>query len=860
MRRMPIRQFAGGGGGGSLTPNLSFNEERPQFIGKDVEGIKELNAVLAKKYDINKQAHIQTEDLLHSFRTLEEDQPHLTEAIEGFDEEMQFITDNNQYERAGQIVEKAVTNIKRNKALEQSVANYGTAQTYINELKENPNGWDEAEITSVIGYSNSRYNGVTLDENGDATGTYYGYQPGEKINVLTEFDEALKGFAADTGTSIGAVYNMLNDGTQKAYDTETVTEVDRDELITYLKQYYDNDPRINKYYETKNIIDSRKGGVELSNELKNNIGKLDILAQYGPQYRKYLKAQGITPETQSVEEVEFVEWMLNREGGTQYDLEGLMEIASREDEDSADAKQILAGVNSMLNKSFDFEAAAIKNSFKKSEIRRSMFDDQMTLYRLKKLEENNEALYVFNGNVLDNHTQYIDDRGTAGYENLNSQVDSLNTLKEVNSDAIIENLNKAAGAGDYDNFTGLWTNPNSEFKNYDTRLKNEKIIYDREIADKEVYLNAANEYADNKAASNPNILTNEQITQKGTDITNRYNQQIADLTAELDDSFKNANTPAKYLTPGQRFTKENLLKNYKNELILLDDIGIERYATEIKKRKDELHETNFSTAFIPEGINRIVKDVTSRGQIKTKDKYRQEYLNNNSIKTYIPRIVRIDENSNKGLINATDAFEYDYALTASQHVTRNRDGNIISDPKDRPVSVNVTGMSTGRFGDGQFYYEAVGEVINDDGKRVTARDKDGRIEKYYIAANESTVSEDVGNRLINNSTPEAAALGYQLITPLGFRFETEGIDLVNNNVPIISNDGNELGEVKIESSKTNGIPDFQSIKIKVTLPQNILNSAKKLYPNIEKDVEFANRATLEEFLNNVNVTVNSDKN
>ena len=140
-----------------MIPSLTYNEDRPQFIGRDVEGIRELNAVLAQKYDINKSAKIQAEDLLHSFKTLDQDAPHLTEAISGFEKELQFIVDNNQYERAGQIIEKAVTNIKRNKALEQSVSNYAAYQNYVTDLKANPNGWTEDEINNVIGFSLDSY-------------------------------------------------------------------------------------------------------------------------------------------------------------------------------------------------------------------------------------------------------------------------------------------------------------------------------------------------------------------------------------------------------------------------------------------------------------------------------------------------------------------------------------------------------------------------------------------------------------------------------------------------------------------------------------------------------------------------------
>ena len=104
-----------------MIPTFSYNEDRPNFIGKDVEGIKDLNATLEQKYQLNKQAKIQSEDLLHSIGTFDKDRNIKGDAVTQFETDLQTVVDSNEYENASNVVESAVTKIKRNKGLQLEI-------------------------------------------------------------------------------------------------------------------------------------------------------------------------------------------------------------------------------------------------------------------------------------------------------------------------------------------------------------------------------------------------------------------------------------------------------------------------------------------------------------------------------------------------------------------------------------------------------------------------------------------------------------------------------------------------------------------------------------------------------------------
>lgn len=837
-------------------PNLVYNEERPQFIGKDVEGIKELNQTLAHKYDINKQAKIQTEDLLHSFNTLDKDAPHLTEAIQGFDEELQYIADNNQYERAGQVVEKAVTNIKRNKALEQSVANYGAYQSYVDKLKTDPKGWTANEISSVIGFSSDMYSGVSLDENGQATGTFYGYDPGEKINTLKEFDEALKGFASDKGVSIGSIYNVLEDGSRKGFDKVTTEQISRDEIITYLKQYYNNDPKINKYYETKSILDSRKSAQQLNGEIYSNIDRLDLMSAYGPKYKRFLKeSEGITAENQAIDGLDFMQWMLNNESGANYDIKGLMQTAAEGGPDANLAKQKLAEMNSMMNKTFDLEAAAIKNGFTKTDVKRSTFADQMSIYRLKKLEDNTDYLYTMDGSAVDYSSQFTSDKG--GYKLLDEQVGILEGQLEVKQTQIDDKLKDAIGVGDYDDITGVWTNPNSIHKvDYD-RYSREKNMMDQELAMKDNYLSAADNYA-NEQLNTAEGVSPERVARTQERMISNINTRKQELQQELDlqaRTFERLSAGAKIIQAPIYNLKHNKLQEridgFDRHLKDINEKGVQRFANDLS---EEVLETGFA------GLPALKKDVLeTRQRAKQYKQHKQDYLDSHSIRTEVPNIVHIDPEANKQMVRAMDVVEEHFATNSLAYVVRDQDGNIINNPKDRPSFIDINGMSNGRFSDGDFYYEATAQAYNDDGKLVPAINKDGSAKKYYVSAPAGSVNNNVGAMLVHNTNPKAAALGYELIQPLGFRFKTEGINLANNAAPITSDDGNQLGTVEINSSETNGLPDFQDTRIVYNIPASILKQIQEINPDITSQQIFRGKAAFESFINDVNQTVNANK-
>lgn len=831
-------------------PELTYNEERPQFVGRDVEGMKELNATLAQKYDINKQAKIQAEDLLHSFKTLDTDAPYLTDAITGFNDELQYIVDNNQFERAGQAVEKAVTNIKRNKALEQSIGNYASYTQYAQDLKENPNGWTDEEVSNVIGFSLDNYSGVKVDKNGQAVGTFYGYNPGEKINVLSEFDEALKGFASDKGFEITEIRDLLQDRTQKAFSTISTESVDREEIVAYLKQYYSNDPRINKFYETKTILDSRKSGGVLSNEVINNIRKLDLFSVYGSKYKAFLGDNGVTADNQEIDALEFVQWMLKQDTGLDYNIEGLMSIANTDSEAGNIAKMKLAEVNNMLSKNLDFEAAAIKNGFSKTDIKHTRFEDKLLTYRLKKLEDANSFIYTMAGASTNYGQEYI---GRNGTKRLSDDVNNLKSKLELADEGIEKVIKDAIVNKDYvvdpATGTGEWIDENSAYKvDHDTKLAERNII-NSELKAKQATEEASIEYGLSKI--NPNIEN------KVTDLNKYYKNQILELKRKLaldqnapGDIFDANDLGVEELGFYEKKKAEGRLKYYEDELKILETDGYNGYVKRYNKLRHYNYTFDDKAKELANEVNRIDND---------NKKYRQEYLDNYSIKTFNPTILQIDPELNKNISDVMTIVEGHYSRNNGAYVVRDENGNIVSDINKRPASISISGMSTGRFIDGILYYEAVATVQNDNDKLVDDRRKDGTLKKYYVSAQNASLNQQVGTMLASNTNIEAAAFGYQLAQPTGYEFVTKNLTVANQHIPIVSREGKELGTAKLYSSETKGVPDFKTALIEYKIPQSILNTLKEKYPTEKwKDTyTFDSRAKFERTLNDISAIINT---
>jgi hypothetical protein len=820
-----------------MFPKFSFSEDRPIFVGRDVEGIKELNATLANKYQLNKQTKIQAEDLLHSVKTLDVDSPIKQEAVKEFEDNLQFIVDNNQYENASQVVENAVTKIKRNEGLRMSGSNYAAYQEYVKTLKDDPKGWTDRELSDIISFSRDQYQGVKYDENGEAFGTFYGYDPGDKVNVLDVFDEALEGFAADQGVTIGQLQDVYNDGTTHLMSTTTKKAITRDEISSYLQNYYNNSPEIQKFYETQSIINSRKTGAELVGQLSTGVSMLNLPESYGTEFNQFLKNN---PDTASENtELDYLQWFLGEKLGIAgLEVRQIAEDSMSEDPNIAsDAKVRLSSLITQVNKINDIDAAAIKNGYTEFSIKHNILKNDMALYKLKKLEEDYGYNYVLPGSTVSFNDRY---GGNAGYNILKSDIDMERAALEAGATQQQEVIQRAAERGHYDVNASTWTNTsNPEYQDY------QRMLAEQNAREEEL----------NMLESLDEEATNYAEKQLG-----QFNNN--DVFEEMEAYYKN-----------KAFEQATIIVDRRAEgksVSPLDEAKLRNY----REYRDKAAEGNyefFNSKVIPGaggtsifggfGSSEIdqVKAFTKQLDAKYKgfNEKKKEYISRYSIKSFDPRNVVIDEFSNKSLQRVQNVVNGHYSNNNSHYLVRDQNGNIVN-VKKRPSNLSITGMVTGRFSDGEFYFEATGLDKDKSGKLVPS-DK-----KYYLSATDAGMKHHVGNLLLNNQNPEVVAFGYTLMNTPRYRFQTEKIQSVNDFVPINSKDNLNLGEVRIFSSTIEDRPTFAGLNIDYKVPADIVKSVKDDYEaltgnELNANMNFTSRADFEANLNIIDDLVTRSK-
>lgn len=823
-----------------MFPNFSYNEERPQYVGRDVEGIKELNTVLAQKYQLNKQAKIQAEDLLHSLQTLDVDSPYKRKAVEDFNGQLQQVVDNNEYENATQVVEKAVTGVKRNQGLQQSVKNYAAYQEYAQALKDDPKGWTDQEIASILAESVESYNGVEVNEYGEAVGTFNGYNPGKKVNMSTKADEALEGFAANKNVTVSALRDLLGNGTKYAMTTKENETITRDEVLAYIKNYYGNDPEIQKYYETKSIIDSRKSPVQLSRDLQGNLDELNIYGVYGSAYKDYLRDKGIDDQNKQIDAIDFVEYLVQDVIGD-VDLNSVLDSAVEGDRQSM---AILASVNTELDKLADMEAAAIKHGYSKESAKHNIISDELTLYKLKKLEDDSDYIFTATNAAVSFNDKYGSNRN--GFDLLTEDLHEKDASLEAGREQISSILNKAAIDGAYDSARGVWKDTeNTHYTNY-LKAQQEQNIRQQERNNLAVARDKANEYAKEKVSGSGFKELRDEVESNRQGALTTYRKLLSDEINNNKDGRGSKIRTAHYremviALENNNVDKFEKLYNEANQLFNLDSI----------LRGELLSKEHIVGTKTTRADNNYITNAKKLN--RNKNEYKREYLEAHEVSTLSPRSAIIDEDAPDALVRAGKVAEDHYRLNNAFYVVRDKNGNILNKDRNRPDEIRINSFTTGRFADGLFYYQAEGISYDKKGNVVPG-------DTYYISASEPSFNEQMAKQLYKSSNLEAQVAGYSLLSTPNFRFRTEDIKVVDAPVPVVSISGNNIGKVTIDTGNyTGGDPNIQNSVLSLEPTDKAKAAYKDIY-GVEPKTIFASRTALETVMGEIDAALNQKAN
>ena len=420
-------------------------------------------------------------------------------------------------------------------------------------------------------------------------------------------------------------------------------------------------------------------------------------------------------------------------------------------------------------------------------------------------------------------------------------------MKNKKAQVSIEvNREEAIVKGYYDPNTKEWTNRDNALYDHELRMQKEKAIYEGQAAILNAHKVSAQEYTNDKIANDPKYdeykttFENNRVTaiQDLNKIITRYQEKVdAYNNGETSKIPRNrAGTPISYL-----------LKVNKEALAAIEDgkykeAGQMLYDLDLTTGADA--RLGYDNIF---GLNKDYRNMTG-----VKDDYTAEFFETHSIPSITPRVVAITDESSEALLSAASFIGDNFRRLNGNYVVRDTEGNVIEPGRHRPVNGKVIGVTTGVFSDGLLYYQIEGQKLDKDSNKLINTG-----ETYYISAVEPTVNYAIGLELAKDKTLEARALGFKLLESPRFRFKTESIQAVNSPVPVISIDGNEVGEVEINAVKESDQLNVETAVIQFTMSNEAYSAAKKVDPKISKTQTFNNRSALESFIDNVNTLMNT---
>jgi len=809
-------------------PIFSYNEQRPAFIGKDVEGIKSLNQAMEQKYNMNKQNYTLIGDTLDALQQLDVDSPIKQQAIDEFQTQFDDIVKNGNYEDAGKILDVASNKIKRNKALKQSVSNYATYAEWTQKLKDDPKGWTDKEINAIVSKSVNEYGGVQIDpETGEPVGTFNTYDPGEKINILDELGEGIKDFAADKGVSEFQARQLFegNDVNFVASQT-TKEEVTKDDLLKYIKVYYKYDPAITKYYETINVINSQKTPEQLDYDFVSTVNDAVFLPSYYNSMPKSFKdaVKKGDQETIDNERNKFLEYFIKKEYGKDVSISKIREdIKSNDPEVVSLAKQELAHINTELGKAIAFNQVAEKDAYTKETISNKFFDDDVAMYMLKQRNENPNFAFDFTTQLTNTNNPLA---GKKPLAHMNDKINTLDSNKNVYQEQMQQAGKDAVANGEatwnpttksYD-----WENDNSENKRlYDVaKAKYNRTQYELEAS--KAVKKEADAYVNDKLKNSPEAKAREAEKK-----TLRVN-----ITSDIDKAIRKAKeelnaVDGKDLLPG---IKDHKRKKYNKRIKGLNSLkqtmSNPELSSDLLYNEETMIEINDLLVQSNVPYKNILNYISlNKKDNKVKEEAYREYFDGRAVTEKSYTMININSDVSLGAKHV----EARYPKDKSAHVMLD-DRGVPMEQDDYPEQIKINGISAEEFEDGSIYFEGSPGILN----KKTNKIEYDNTKKVFMNVINSSVLYKWATDEIDNENPVVANTARNFLYPSGF--EVIGTNVLGVYVPLMK-DGLEYGKIKLKATPDiNGKPDQNNVFYTFTLNPEIRNKI-----NSRKDVTDAEK-------------------
>lgn len=242
----PVQNFGG----------LSFANNQFQFADPAFDEYHALTQQREAKWHQAKQGIESTQDFITNQSVLGADKHIQENAADKFTGSVKQFVDNGRYEEASFALDNAVRDFKNDKGFAAATTNYATYATWAQGQREKT-GFSEDEKSTYINGLASEYEGVKVHDDGSVSGGVNTRDMGEFQNVQEKIAGFIKGWDKDVQDQV------MNEFHRGAFEQIGITDKRTHEytnagnVMSYVKNFIDQDPEIQHFLETKRIINDK---------------------------------------------------------------------------------------------------------------------------------------------------------------------------------------------------------------------------------------------------------------------------------------------------------------------------------------------------------------------------------------------------------------------------------------------------------------------------------------------------------------------------------------------------------------------------------------------------------------------------
>lgn len=352
----------------------------------------------------------------------EGDMAYRDQLLQNTDNVLNSIAEKGDYENLTVAVSRAATGYqKRAKPLQQNLTAYQSYKQGLDKLYEEQK-IDYEDYTGTMNLAMQNYNGLQMDENGNASNYFTGVEAVHNPDIAKMLKETLSGMVADSDEQVIEVLGQGPDGMYQVKTTQGIKTVSPDRVENAMRMVME-DPRVTSYITRKAEIRVNNLERKLAAEEKTIGSALESTIESADETLAQLDQQiaGASGDRRAALEASR-DILIQKRGDMQKTLE-----SGDEDEIRAELKDIERNrVNAMYDSS-----AKSRYGFTQQEFKQEIDYDKLYLQRHQQAFES--TLGMPNINVTSGAIQMQSEFGTSDFEvmdNMNSINDQLTQMQK----------------------------------------------------------------------------------------------------------------------------------------------------------------------------------------------------------------------------------------------------------------------------------------------------------------------------------------------------------------------------------------------------------------------------------------------